>query len=61
MDRLAALHKAAHDAQHQAQRAASLFHRAVADALAEGRSPTAIAEALGVSRGRVYQWRNKAL
>lgn len=60
MKGLVDLHKAAQDAQRDAEASAAVFHRAVADALRDGTPATKIAEACGVTRARVYQWRDKA-
>ncbi len=54
------LHDSSLAAQRDAEAAAARFHAAIAEALSSGASATEIARALGVSRGRVYQWRDKA-
>lgn len=60
MTDLLQLHDAVQQAQERMDEAAAEFHAAVAQKLRDGGSATRIARELGVTRGRVYQWRDRA-
>lgn len=60
MKQLKQLHAKVQETQEANQQAAAEFHAAVAQELADGDSPTRIARELGVTRARVYQWRDRA-
>lgn len=56
--RMRAKHEEAEEKYVQAR---SLFREKVAEYLNSGGSPTRLGKILGVSRGRIYQYRNAAL
>lgn len=60
MTDLHTLHEAVQQARSDYERAAATFHEAIAEALAGGASATTLAQELGVTRARVYQWAKKA-
>jgi DNA-directed RNA polymerase specialized sigma24 family protein len=60
MTDLTELHQDVQAARERYETAAERFHQAVAQRLAEGTSAVQIAEQLGVTRSRVYQWARKA-
>jgi uncharacterized protein involved in exopolysaccharide biosynthesis len=60
MNDLTELHRDVQAARERYETVADRFHQAVAERLAQGASAVQIAEQLGVTRSRVYQWARKA-
>jgi transposase len=56
MTRLEQLHQEVRQTREQYEQAAAVFRQAVAAELAAGVRAVEIAETLGVTRSRVYQW-----